>query len=50
MHTILAVDLEEYNSVSCHYDRGTKAARFHILRTTPDELRKLLGHEPVDRS
>ncbi|QEL20737.1 IS110 family transposase [Limnoglobus roseus] len=47
MNTILAIDLSKYNSVSCHYDPATKATRFRTFRTTPDELRKVLGREPV---
>jgi transposase len=45
--TILANDLEKYNSVSCHYEPETKATQFRTIRTTPDEMRKLLARQPV---
>jgi hypothetical protein len=43
----LAIDLGKYNSVSCHYEPETKATTFRTIRTTPDEMRKLLARPPV---
>ena len=45
--TILAIDLGKYNSVACHYEPETKATTFRTIRTTPDEMRKLLARQPV---
>ena len=45
--TILALDLGKYNSVSCHYEPETTATTFRTIRTTPDEMRKLLARQPV---
>src|SRR5262245_7717046 len=45
--TILAVDLDKFNSVLVWYDADSHAADFRTVGTTPDELRRALTRQPV---
>ena len=44
---ILAIDLGRYNSVACWYDPRTRVEEFLTIRTTPEDIRRVLVREPV---
>jgi len=47
--TILAVDLGKFNSVFCWLDPDARGERFRAAPTTPDDLRRELTRQPVER-